>query len=214
VTGFVSLAEFRNHRWAAGLSHLYSVAGLTGFSGAGVVPEFLSGERAQTPDRAAPHQLLSSSAVVHPIVRGLLGLGGDAMESTFSFVPHLPAHWASLKFELYRIGQSWVSGEVIRQSGTLHIRLTVIGRPLKMYVAPALPPATAVKSVRVNAKKAQAKMETTDSDVHAVIEAKESMGMDIIYQFREGIETRPDLPIFLVGDNASPNAQPASLAKQ
>ena len=43
--------------------------------------------------RSVPHQLFSSSAVIHPIVRGLLGLGGDAFEGVFSFVPHLPSHW-------------------------------------------------------------------------------------------------------------------------
>ena len=213
ATGFVALAEFRHHRWAAGLGHLYGNAELTGFSGAGVVPQFLSGDRAQSPARALPHMLLSSSAVVHPMVRGLLGLGGDAIDGTFSFVPHLPAQWPSLKFELYRIGQSWVSGEVTRQNGTLRIRLTVIGKPLRMYVAPALASGTAIKNLRVNGKKAQAKLETTDADVHAVLETKESTSVDIVFQLREGIETHPELPVFLVGDSANPSSDRSNLAR-
>jgi hypothetical protein len=41
-----SLAEYRNHRAAAALQHLY-VAALTGFP-ARFIPEYLSGDRAQT----------------------------------------------------------------------------------------------------------------------------------------------------------------------
>ncbi len=185
TTAFVSLAEFRNHRARAGLEHLFSIASLTGFAGAGFVPEDLSGERAQTMPQAAPHQLFSSSAVIHPIVRGLLGLGGDAFEGTFSFVPHIPVHWPSVKFEMYRIGQSWVSGEVNRQTGLLHLRLTVIGKPLKFYLAPALPPNTTVKGLKVNGKKTQARLETFDGDVHAVLESNPAMGLEAVWQLRD-----------------------------
>jgi hypothetical protein len=147
------------------------------------------------------------------MVRGLLGLGGDAFEGAFSFVPHLPAHWGSLKFEMYRIGQSWVSGEVTRQTGMLHIKLTVIGKPLKFYVAPALPLNTTVKGLKVNGKKASPKLEGFDMDVHAVLEANPAMGLDAVWQLREGIETRPDLPVFEVGEAAAPvQARPATAA--
>jgi hypothetical protein len=202
TTAFVALAEFRNHRARAAIEHLYSVASLTGFAGAGFVPEDLSGERAQTMPLAAPHQLYSSSSVIHPMVRGLLGLGGDAFEGTFSFVPHLPAHWPALKFELYRIGQSWVSGEVSRQTGQLHIKLTVIGKPLKIYLAPALPASTTIKGAKLNNKKVTVKLETFDTDVHAVLDMNPSMGFEIVYQLREGVEQRPDLPVFEVGQPA------------
>jgi hypothetical protein len=164
--------------------------------------------------QTVPHQLFSSSAVIHPIVRGLLGLGGDAFEGAFSFAPHIPAHWPSVKFEMYRIGQSWVSGEVNRQLGQLHIRLTVIGKPLKFYLAPALPPNSTVKSLKVNGKKATPKLETFDTDVHAVLESNPAMGLEVVWQLRDGIEMRPDLPVFEVGQAATPvQARPATAAK-
>ena len=118
-------------------------------------------------------------------------------------MPHLPAHWPSLKFELYRIGQSWVSGEVTRQAGLLRIKITVIGKPLKIYVAPALPLNTTVKSVKVNGKKAAVRMEAFDTDVHVALETKELMGLEVIYQLKEGVEQRPDLPVFEVGQAAT-----------
>ena len=73
VTGFVTLAEYRNHLAPAALQHLYGVAALTGFSGAGFIPEYMSGDRAQALAHAVPHQLFSSSAVIQPVVSGLLG---------------------------------------------------------------------------------------------------------------------------------------------
>jgi glycogen debranching enzyme len=214
TTAFVSLAEFRNHHGRSAIEHLYSVASLTGFAGAGFVPEDLSGERAQTMPKSVPHQLFSSSSVIHPMVRGLLGLGGDAFEGTFSFVPHLPAHWPSLKFELYRIGQSWVSGEVEHQTGMLRIKLSVIGKPLKMYLAPALPPNTTVKNLKVNGKKGAFRQETFETDVHLVLESTPTMGLEAVFQLREGVEPRPDLPVFEVGQVATPvQARPATAVR-
>ena len=174
-----------------------------------------SGYRVEAqPAQAAPHQLFSSAAVIHPVVRGLLGLGGDAFEGAFRFVPHLPSYWPSAKFEMYRIGQSWVSGEVNRQTGQLHIRLTVIGKPLKLYLAPALPLNTTVKSLKVNGKKATPRLETFDTDVHVVLEANPAMGVEAVWQLREGVEPRPDLPVFEVGQAATPvQARPATAAK-
>jgi hypothetical protein len=114
---------------------------------------------------------------------------------------------------MYRIGQSWVSGEVTRQTGLLHIRLTVIGKPLKFYLSPALPLNTTVKSLKVNGKKTASRLETFDTDVHAVLEANPAMGLEAVWQLREGIETRPDLPVFEVGQTATPvQARPATAA--
>jgi hypothetical protein len=114
---------------------------------------------------------------------------------------------------MYRIGQSWVSGEITRQTGMLRIKLTVIGKPLKFYLAPALPLNTTIKALKVNGKKAQPKLQASDTDVHAVVEAPAAMGLEAIWQLREGMETRPDLPVFEVGQAATPvQTHPATAA--
>ena len=79
----------------------------------------------------------------------------------------------------------------------------MIGKPLKIYLAPALPRGTTLKSVKVNGKKAQLRMETTEIDVHPVLDSGPSMGLDVVYQLREGVEPRPDLPVFEVGQSAT-----------
>src|SRR2546430_10504490 len=43
--------------------------------------------------RAVPHQLFSSTAVIHPLISGLLGLDGDSETAVLHVAPHLPPNW-------------------------------------------------------------------------------------------------------------------------
>src|SRR5438445_6953869 len=54
VSGFTMMAEFKQHRWQGALQHLYGIAALTGYSGPGFIPEYMSGDRAQQLQRAVP----------------------------------------------------------------------------------------------------------------------------------------------------------------
>src|ERR1019366_7114151 len=100
VTGFATLAEFRNHQPNGGLRHLYGTAAMTGLTGAGFIPEYMSGERAQALSSAVPHQLFSSSAVINPMVSGMLGFDGDAIHRSLAITPHLPQTWV-VEFDRY-----------------------------------------------------------------------------------------------------------------
>jgi hypothetical protein len=125
VTQFAALAGFAHGRPAAALQILHGTAAMTGLTGAGFVPEYLSGERAQALPHAVPHQLFSSAAVVHPAVTGLLGLDGNALDRTLTIDPHLPQSW-EVSFDNYRVGGSVVSGRI----GRARITLAVQGEPL------------------------------------------------------------------------------------
>lgn len=174
VTGFTTLAEFRHHRAIAGLQHLFGIASLTGWLEAGDIPEYLSGDRAQALQHAVPHQLFSSSAVVHPLVSGLLGLEGDAISGTLRFAPRLPASWKQTRFERYRVGDSEVDGEITREMGTLRIRLHIRGKPLALKIEPELPPGSRVTS-------------TIGFETKPLHEA------DVVYKIVEGVEIHPEL---------------------
>jgi hypothetical protein len=193
VTGFVTLAEFEQHRQQAGLQHLHGVASLTGFSEAHTIPEYLSGDRAQPLPHAVPHQLFSSGAVVHPLVSGLLGLEGDAAAGTLRFTPHLPAFWKRTRFERYRVGDSEVAGEVTREMGMLRVHLRIEGKPLALRIAPALPPGSAVRSAELNGKAAAARIEDNGADLHAVVETGPAAEAEVVYRIAEGVELMPDL---------------------
>ena len=136
VTGFAVLAEFRNHQPFGGLRLLYGTAAMTGLSGAGFIPEYMSGDRAQALPAAVPHQLFSSSAVIHPMVSGMLGFDGDAVHRTLVIAPHVPQNWA-VEFEHYQVGRSTISGAITRAGGQLRVSLTISGDPLQVTISPA-----------------------------------------------------------------------------
>ncbi|HVN07196.1 MAG TPA: hypothetical protein VMT86_22410 [Bryobacteraceae bacterium] len=193
VTGFVTLAEFHHHRAMAALQHLYGVAALTGWLEPGDIPEYLSGDRAQALEHAVPHQLFSSSAVVHPLVSGLLGLDGDAIAGELRFAPHLPPFWAHTRFERYSVGESAVAGEVERQKGVLRLRLAIKGKPLALRIRPAFPPGTIVQSVTLNGEPAPLRAEDHGADVEAALDTGPVTGADILFRVAEGVEIMPGL---------------------
>lgn len=202
VTGFVTLTEFRHHRALAGLQHLFGVASLTGWLEAGDIPEYFSGDRAQALQHAVPHQLFSSSAAVHPLVSGLLGLDGDAISGTLRFAPHLPAFWKETRFQRYHVGESQVAGEVTREMGLLRVRLRITGNPLALRIAPGLPPGSSVTGATLNGKPAQVRPENYGSDVHALIETGPLGEADVIYHIAEGVEIATELRVPEPGDRS------------
>ncbi len=193
VNGFVTLAEYIHHRPEAAFQHLHAVAAMTGLPGAGFIPEYMSGDRAQQLPRAVPHQLFSSSAVINPLVSGMLGLSADAFTRTLTFAPHLPPSWGRVSFERYRAGTSTVSGIVERNSGTMRIRLKIEGEPLKIVLSPAFPAGSEVKATG-------ARIERTGTDVHAVNEFAAARDIDVSYNVREGVAWIPDIPDVHAGD--------------
>ncbi len=184
VTGFAIEAQYRNHAAAGALQYLRAVAAITGVSGAGFIPEYLSGDRAQELPRAVPHQLFSSSAVIHPLISGMLGLDGDAVTGTLRFAPHLPPDWRIVRFENYRVGGSVVSGAVEREAGLLRVAVKIAGKPLDVVVSPALPPGTEVLD--------GGRGEPTGSDVH--VTARAANAHDVVFSWRlaEGVDVLGD----------------------
>jgi len=193
VTGFAIMAEFRHHQAAAGLERLFGVAGMTGLSGAGFLTEYLSGERAQSLPRSAPHQLFSSSAVLHPLVSGLLGLEGDAIAKTMRIAPHIPLSWKQTKFENYRVGESIVSGEITNVEGETRIHLEIQGPPLSVTLAPAFPAGTKLMELRGNDVMPTAAPADTP-DVHLPVVVRNVQSLEVTWVVQAG----PEKPINLV----------------
>src|SRR5579864_753230 len=202
VTGFTMMAEYKQHRAQAALQHLYGVAALTGVSGPGFIPEYMSGDRAQTLQRAVPHQLFSSTAVIHPLISGLLGLDGDAAAGALSVAPHLPPDWSEVSFARYRLGASEVSGKFTRAKGMLRVRVTVEGKPLRILVSPALPPGSSSVSAELNGKPVAARAQPSDVDLHAFVDAGIGQQAELVLRFDEGVEILPELVAAEPGDRS------------
>ena len=201
VTGFAVLAEFRNHQMTGGLRHLYGTAAMTGLDAAGFIPEYMSGERAQALPAAVPHQLFSSSAVVNPLVSGMLGFDGDAVHRTLSIAPHLPQTFA-VEFDRYRVGRSLISGKIARVRGEMRVSLTISGDPLQVTFSPAFASGATLLGAEVNGSPAAARIASTSSDTHVTLRTAALPRADIVIKVSEPIEEAPLLIKPAPGDPA------------
>ncbi len=125
---FVSWAEFR-YGSAAAFSTLHDTASLTGIQALGYMPEHMNGERFLPGERSVPHQLFSTVGTLVPAVHGLLGLGTE-VASRIPFVefhPGAPSTWPLSRFSQYRVGQSWLRGEIDYTEQRVSISLSYDG---------------------------------------------------------------------------------------
>lgn len=203
VTGFAALGEFRNHQAAGGLRHLYGTAAMTGLDGAGFVPEYMSGERAQVLPRAVPHQLFSSSAVINPMISGMLGLDGDGIRKTLTIAPHVPQNW-SFEFEHYRVGGSVVAGTIQRARGEFRMTLTITGEPLEVTLSPAFTRGAKLLGAELNGARAAGAAEQTNGDAHVTLHTAPVSRVDAVIKVDEAAEPAPVLVKPSPGDPALP----------
>ncbi len=201
VTGFAMLGEYANHQPAGGLRHLHGTAAMTGLNAAGFIPEYMSGERLQSLPHAVPHQLFSSSAVVNPLVSGMLGLDGDALHRTLAVRPHLPQTW-SVQIENYRVGNSVVAGEIRRSRGEARISLTISGDPLAVTLSPAFEAGATAISAEVNGATVTAASEATPGDTHVTVRTGAVQKVEAIIRVKESAEPPMTLAAPLPGDPA------------
>ena len=202
VTGFAVLAEYRNHQAAGALRHLFGTAAMTGLTGAGFVPEYLSGERAQALPHAVPHQLFSASAVINPLISGMLGFEGDAVNRTLVIAPHLPQTWR-VEFERYRVGGSTVSGLIARSRGEARVSLTISGEPLEVTISPAFTTGTKGIGAELNGSPVQALVEPTLGDAHVTLRTGAVRRVEALIRVDEPAEVPPVLMRPAPGDAAA-----------
>lgn len=132
VTAQATLAMFRHGQPAAGYRYLYGMAQATGLSGAGFISEYFSGDRFAEGPRAVPHQLFSSVALVNPLITAMLGLVSDGIAGEVIIAPQLPCALGQVRFEQYRVGQTYLSGEIRPGKPTTVINLKQQGPPVKV----------------------------------------------------------------------------------
>jgi hypothetical protein len=151
VTSWVATAMFKNHLVLQGYDLLLSSVNHTFDHQLGAVAEVFSGNSNIPLGEAVAHQGFSSAGVVLPLVRGLLGLEGNASEKSVSFAPHLPANWDSVTVSNYRIGAATFSFDYRRMNGRLVIRVQAKNATgYTVELSPALGPGTIIRSVQLD----------------------------------------------------------------
>jgi hypothetical protein len=174
---------------------------MTGLNGVGFIPEYMSGERAQALPSAVPHQLFSSSAVINPLVSGMLGFDGDGVHRSLTITPHLPQTWV-VEFDRYRVGRSTISGKITRVRGEMRVSMTISGDPLQLTISPAFALGAKLVSAEVNGSQATAQLESTPSDTHVTLRSAVVSRAEVVIKVSEPGEEVPLLIKPAPGDPA------------
>jgi hypothetical protein len=160
LSGWAATALYKKNYSLQGFGLLRAAVRHTFDNGLGYVTELFSGSQNIWPQEAVAHQGFSSSGVIFPFVRGLLGLEGDVLKKEIRFEPRFPADWKEVKIDNYKIGDAIFSLCYFREEKT--IRAAVVSEKasdFKLIFAPALGLGSKILGARVNGKFVPAKVE-------------------------------------------------------
>jgi hypothetical protein len=198
----VATAQFKHHLLLQGYATLQSTINHVFTHQLGTVGEVFSGSLHTWPQESVGHQGFSTAGTVMPLISGLLGLEGNAVNKEVQFAPHFPAHWTDVAVNGFSVGQGSFSFRVLRDRDRLSI--TVIpenGRDFSVILAPALGVGTEIKSVSVDGTDISYDLITSQQTVQPRLSL--TMGdteKEVIIQFKPTVEILPPLNQSKIGD--------------
>jgi hypothetical protein len=209
LTGYAAVALYKNNHSLQGFHLLMSNVEHVFDNALGQVTELYSGALHVWPQEAVAHQGFSAGGVVLPLVRGLLGLDGDASARQVVFEPRFPADWPKVLVENFRLGKESFNFDYRRKGGS--IRLEVESRPENSFTlnfSPALGAGTRVSRASVNGQPVECNLLLSE---HFFAQAAQIQvrpfklsGHDIIeLEFEPTVEILPSFIKSAVGDNDS-----------
>jgi glycogen debranching enzyme len=170
-TGWASVAEYRYHRPQPAYDNLRANALLALDGSPGHVTEVLSGDYYQPLSTSSPHQIWSAAMVISPMLRGLLGLEGDAIHHTLTFAPHVPANWRWFSVEQVRLGEDELlfNYQKTEEGILLEAGRTEGSEECAVEFRPAISMRAKVQKVDLNGKAIPFKVEMSKDDQHVVV---------------------------------------------
>jgi len=183
LTGYACLSEYNYGRSLAGFSHLMSLAYNTFIDALGFCPELLSGEFFSPVEESVPHQVFSSSPVITGLVRGLLGLKGNALRREIEFRPSLPGAWDKVEIRNFRVGKDIFHFNVQRAENKLVFQIEPKAHaPYRLNFSPSLGYGTQVRAVKVNGEEKDFRMEKERGEVRCLfnLEIKDKILVEIM----------------------------------
>lgn len=124
LTGWVAAAQYRHGFPLQGYNLLTASAEHTFDNALGSVTEVFSGSQNIWPQEAVSHQGFCTGGVTLPLIRGMLGLEGNAIEKTLRFAPAFRADWDSVTLENIRIGECVLTLRYRRGAGSITLEGT------------------------------------------------------------------------------------------
>jgi len=169
-TGWASVAGYRYHRASYGYLNLMANAQLGHDGSLGRVTEVLSGDYYTQLSTSTPHQIWSSAMVVTPLVRGLLGLEVDALKSSVTLAPHLPAGWNDFAIYNVKVGAASLDISYHRAGDDITLEVQRRGNgTVRVGFSPALSQRAKVLDAQVNGQKVSPSISTNENDQHATV---------------------------------------------
>lgn len=177
-----------------GYTLLLSTARHTFDNALGTITEVFSGSKNVWPQEAVSHQGFSTAGVTLPLVRGLLGLEGDAINKSLFFSPLFPADWGNVKIHNYKIGEASFSIDYKKSKGKISVTVHSNGAEgYKIHFAPNLSVMTKIQSFSINGEPAV--FDTTQTTQTVQIKADRLInGSPLLFE----LDTVPSLEILPV----------------
>jgi hypothetical protein len=201
LTGLVATALYKNNYPLPGYHLLMSNADHVFDNALGCVTELFSGSEHVWPQEGVPHQGFSAGGVVLPLVRGMLGLKGDALAKQIFFEPRFPADWSEVSVENFRLGAETFGLHYEREAAKIKLEVGAAkGSSFKMRFAPAVGLGTRVRSARLNGQPVDFKILSAGQVIQPEIDFGLS-GQDVIeVEFDPAVEILPPDLESKVGD--------------
>ncbi len=202
LTSWVTSALYKHHMPQQGYSLLMSTANHTFDHALGCITEVFSGTNNVWPQEAVSHQGFSTAGVVLPLVRGLLGIEGNAQDKVLSFSPHFPADWKHVVIDNYAVGKATFSFEYERSENTVFLKVvTKNASGYKLLFSPAFGIGTGITSLDVDGKQIAFKTEEKAQVAQVMTEIPVIDGtMQLELRFNPTVEILPVIPDTEVGD--------------
>ncbi|MEE8376756.1 MAG: amylo-alpha-1,6-glucosidase [Candidatus Aminicenantaceae bacterium] len=194
LTSWVTTALYKHHMPLQGYTLLLSTARHTFDNALGTITEVFSGSKNVWPQEAVSHQGFSTAGVTLPLVRGLLGLEGDAINKSLFFSPLFPADWGNVKIHNYKIGEASFSIDYKKSKGKISVTVHSNGAEgYKIHFAPNLSVMTKIQSFSINGEPAV--FDTTQTTQTVQIKADRLInGSPLLFE----LDTVPSLEILPV----------------
>jgi hypothetical protein len=196
LTSWVTTALYKHHLPLQAYNLLMSTVDHTFDHGLGTITEVFSGTNNIWPQEAVSHQGFSSAGAVLPLVRGLLGLEGNAPEKTVTFSPHFPGDWKRVDIDNYAVGQAKFSFDYAKEPDKITVRIqTVNAAGYTIRFAPALGVGSGVRSLILDGKPqtfrtdSKAQVVIVESD-WPVLESEMAVELDYV----QAVEILPSVP--------------------
>ncbi len=193
VTGFAAWAHYQTRRAWAGYDLVRDIARTGDDFALGVQPELMSAAFYDPLDTAMPDQFFSTSMLVTPTLRGLVGFRADASSCRVTLAPQLPADWDRLTVRRLNAGCGKLDAAIRREDGRLLISLRRHGgtRPATVALEPSLPLGAVIERVTVNGHATKYRTVGTPHDVSPSFETTVTDSVSIEIRFRGGAELVP-----------------------